>query len=77
MNITWPTTPPLPSVEGYGLTPQEAVLRTDMESAWRASVAGFGKRPRVSPCAGSSARVRVCPVRGLVQVPRRRGRAVV
>ncbi len=32
MNITWPTTLPLPSVEGYGLTPQEAVLRTDMES---------------------------------------------
>src|SRR3546814_2554449 len=30
--ITWPTTLPLPSVEGYGLTPQEAVLRTDMES---------------------------------------------
>lgn len=32
MNITWPNTLPLPSVEGYGLTPQEAVLRTDMES---------------------------------------------
>ena len=32
MNITWPTTLPPPSVEGYGLTPQEAVLRTDMES---------------------------------------------
>lgn len=32
MNVQWPTTLPLPSVEGYGLTPQEAVLRTDMES---------------------------------------------
>ena len=32
MNVQWPNTLPLPSVDGYGLTPQEAVLRTDMES---------------------------------------------
>ena len=32
MSVTWPTTLPLPLIEGYGLTPQEAVLRTDMES---------------------------------------------
>jgi len=30
--VTWPATLPLPLIEGYGLTPQEAVLRTDMES---------------------------------------------
>lgn len=32
MKAYWPDTLPLPSVEGYGLTPQDAVLRTDMES---------------------------------------------
>lgn len=32
MNVQWPNTLPLPLVDGYGLTPQEAVLRTDMES---------------------------------------------
>ena len=32
MNIAWPSTLPPPTVEGYGLSPQEAVLRTDMES---------------------------------------------
>jgi hypothetical protein len=30
--VTWPATLPLPSVEGYGVSPQEAVLRTEMES---------------------------------------------
>lgn len=32
MNVEWPNSLPLPLVEGYALTPQEAVLRTDMES---------------------------------------------
>jgi len=30
--ITWPTTLPLPTVDGYGLSPGDAILRTDMES---------------------------------------------
>ena len=32
MNVRWPKNLPLPSVEGYGLSPQDSVLRTDMES---------------------------------------------
>ena len=32
MTVFWPTTLPLPSVEGYGLHPGEAILRTEMEA---------------------------------------------
>ena len=32
MPITWPSTLPLPSIEGYGLHPGEAILRTEMEA---------------------------------------------
>lgn len=32
MTVAWPATLPLPTLEGYGLSPQEAVLRTDMEA---------------------------------------------
>ena len=31
MPITWPTTLPLPTVQGYGIRPGEAILRTEME----------------------------------------------
>lgn len=30
--VSWPDTLPLPTVEGYAVSPQEAVLRTEMES---------------------------------------------
>ncbi len=32
MSITWPKTLPLPTVEGYGVHPGEAILRTEMEA---------------------------------------------
>ena len=32
MTITWPTTLPLPTVQGYGIRPGEAILRTEMEA---------------------------------------------
>ena len=32
MPISWPSTLPLPSIEGYGLHPGEAILRTEMEA---------------------------------------------
>lgn len=32
MTITWPTTLPLPTIEGYGVHPGEAILRTEMEA---------------------------------------------
>ncbi len=32
MTISWPSTLPLPSIEGYGVHPGEAILRTDMEA---------------------------------------------
>lgn len=32
MPVTWPATLPLPSVEGYGVNPGEAILRTEMEA---------------------------------------------
>jgi hypothetical protein len=32
MSVTWPATLPLPSVEGYGVNPGEAILRTEMEA---------------------------------------------
>jgi hypothetical protein len=32
MPITWPTTLPLPTVQGYGIRPGEAILRTEMEA---------------------------------------------
>ena len=32
MTVLWPTTLPLPSIEGYGLHPGEAILRTEMEA---------------------------------------------
>lgn len=32
MSTEWPTTLPLPSVEGYGVNPGEAILRTEMEA---------------------------------------------
>lgn len=30
--VTWPTTLPLPTIQGYGVQPGDAVLRTDMEA---------------------------------------------
>ena len=30
--ITWPSTLPLPTVQGYGVQPGEAILRTEMEA---------------------------------------------
>ena len=32
MTITWPATLPLPTVQGYGIRPGEAILRTEMEA---------------------------------------------
>ncbi len=32
MTITWPTTLPLPTVQGYSVQPGDTILRTDMES---------------------------------------------
>ena len=32
MNIHWPTTLPLPAIDGYSLHPGEAILRTEMEA---------------------------------------------
>jgi hypothetical protein len=32
MTTTWPTTLPLPTVQGYGIRPGEAILRTEMEA---------------------------------------------
>lgn len=32
MPISWPVTLPLPTVEGYGIRPGEAILRTEMEA---------------------------------------------
>lgn len=32
MSIIWPTTLPLPTIEGYGVHPGEAILRTEMEA---------------------------------------------
>ena len=32
MTLTWPPTLPLPTVEGYGIRPGEAILRTEMEA---------------------------------------------
>jgi hypothetical protein len=32
MSITWPSTLPLPTVQGYGIRPGEAILRTEMEA---------------------------------------------
>jgi hypothetical protein len=32
MTISWPSTLPLPTIEGYGVHPGEAILRTDMEA---------------------------------------------
>ena len=32
MTVSWPTTLPLPTIEGYGLHPGEAILRTEMEA---------------------------------------------
>ena len=32
MSITWPTTLPLPTVDGYSIHPGEAILRTEMEA---------------------------------------------
>lgn len=32
MPITWPSTLPLPTVQGYGIRPGEAILRTEMEA---------------------------------------------
>ena len=31
-DITWPATLPLPTVQGYGVQPGEAILRTEMEA---------------------------------------------
>ncbi|HER27500.1 MAG TPA: hypothetical protein ENI69_10365 [Rhodospirillales bacterium] len=32
MTVVWPSTLPLPSIQGYGLHPGEAILRTEMEA---------------------------------------------
>lgn len=32
MTISWPATLPLPTVQGYGIRPGEAILRTEMEA---------------------------------------------
>jgi len=32
MTISWPSTLPLPTIEGYGVHPGEAILRTEMEA---------------------------------------------
>ena len=32
MNIRWPEGLPLPTIEGYGISPGEAILRTEMEA---------------------------------------------
>ncbi|MDD9876530.1 MAG: hypothetical protein OXR84_03715 [Magnetovibrio sp.] len=32
MPVSWPTTLPLPTIEGYGVHPGEAILRTEMEA---------------------------------------------
>ena len=32
MSLTWPPTLPLPTVQGYGIRPGEAILRTEMEA---------------------------------------------
>ncbi|MBF0354974.1 MAG: hypothetical protein HQL43_07050 [Alphaproteobacteria bacterium] len=32
MPTSWPTTLPLPTVQGYGIRPNEAILRTEMEA---------------------------------------------
>jgi len=32
MTVVWPETLPLPTVEGYGIQPGEAILRTEMEA---------------------------------------------
>ena len=32
MPISWPSTLPLPTIEGYGVHPGEAILRTEMEA---------------------------------------------
>ena len=32
MTISFPSSLPLPTIEGYGITPGEAILRTDMEA---------------------------------------------
>ncbi len=32
MPITWPATLPLPTIDGYGVHPGEAILRTEMEA---------------------------------------------
>jgi len=32
MPVSWPTTLPLPTVQGYGIRPGEAILRTEMEA---------------------------------------------
>ncbi len=31
-NITWPTPLPLPTVDGYAITPGDAIVRTDMDA---------------------------------------------
>ena len=37
MNVQWPTTLPLPSVEGYGLTPHEARFTRQFEAQLRSA----------------------------------------
>lgn len=49
--VTWPATLPLPSVEGYGVSPQEAVLRTEMESGPARQRRRFRQTPtRITVC---------------------------
>jgi len=32
MTVSWPSTLPLPTIDGYGIRPGEAILRTEMEA---------------------------------------------
>jgi hypothetical protein len=66
--MTWPATPPPPTVEGYGIRPGEAILRTEMEArpassgvrGWGKDGLGDGTRAR-APGRGSSAAERLDP----------------
>lgn len=53
MTVQWPATLPLPTVEGYGIRPGEAILRTEMEAGHPPGSASASPRCRpASPCAG-------------------------
>lgn len=47
MPITWPTTLPLPTIQGYGVQPSDAVLRTDMEAGLARQRRRFTSAPSI------------------------------